>query len=146
MAKIKRKAKKGDTVKIHYTCKLANGIIIDSSHDKEPIMFTVGSKEVIPGLDDAIIGMKIEESKVQKVSAEKAFGPYHNDWVLEVGRDRLPEEWKPEVGLRYEMPREDGKLFTATIKRVSPSTVTLDFNHPMAGKVLLFEITLLEIQ
>ena len=146
MAKMKRKAKKGDSVKVHYTCKLSNGTIIDSSYDKEPIIFKVGSKEVIRGLDDAVIGMRAEESKVQKVSAEKAFGPYHNDWVLEVGRDQLPGEWKPEIGLRYEMPREDGKIFTATITRVSPSTVTLDFNHPMAGKVLLFEITLLEIQ
>jgi peptidylprolyl isomerase len=145
MAKRRVKVRKGDTVKVHYTCRLANGTVIDTSVGTEPLEFTLGDNDVIKGLAEAVAGMKVGESKTATVAAEKAYGPYHDEWVLEVGRDKFTEGWRPEIGLHYEVPREDGQSTTATVTRVSSSSVTLDFNHPMAGKELIFEIRLLEI-
>jgi len=145
MARRRVKVRKGDRVKVHYTCRLANGTVIDTSVGTEPLEFTLGDNDVIKGLEEAVAGMKIGESKSAAVAAEKAYGPYHEEWVLEVGRDTFTEGWSPEIGLHYEVPREDGQSTTATVTRVSSSSVTLDFNHPMAGKGLIFEIHLLEI-
>ena len=144
MAKRRVKIKKGDTVKVQYTCRLENGTAIDSSIGREPLEFTLGKEEVIKGLEEAVAGMKVGESKTVKVSAEKAYGPYHDEWVLEVGRDKLPEGWNPEVGLHFELPLKDGRSSTAVVTHVSQSSVTLDFNHPLAGKGLIFEVSLLE--
>jgi len=145
MAKARTKVKKGDTVKIHYTCKLANGTVIDSSIGREPLEFTLGKDEVIKGLEEAVKGMKISESKISRVPAEKAYGRHHDEWVLDVGRDKFPEDWNPEVGLHFEIPRENSQSSVATVTHVSQSSVTLDFNHPLSGKKLIFEISLLEI-
>lgn len=141
-----KKVKKGDIVRIHYSCKLGNGTLIDSSleHD-EPLQFTVGKGQVIKGLEEAVIGMKTGETRSRKIEAGDAYGLRHEEWVLEVGRDRLPEGWKPEVGLRFEISRENGKTSSATVTKVTESTVTLDFNHPLAGKELIFDISLVEI-
>jgi peptidylprolyl isomerase len=138
------KVRKGDTVRIRYTCRLENGTEIDSSVGREPLEFMLGREEVIKGLEEIVAGMKVRESKTVNVSAEKAYGPYHDEWVIEVGPDKLPEGWKPEVGLRFELPLEEGRFSTALVTRVSESSVTLDFNHPLAGKGLIFEVSLLE--
>lgn len=145
MAKARTKVRKNNRVRIHYTCKLANGTVIDSSTDKEPLEFTLGKGEVIKGLEEAVKGMEVGESRTTRVRAEKAYGRYHNEWVLEVGRDKFPTDWTPEVGLHFEVPREDGQSSVATITGVSQSSVHLDFNHPLAGKELIFEVSLLEI-
>ena len=145
MAKRRVKVRKGDTVKVQYTCRLENGTGIDSSVGREPLEFTLGKEEVIEGLEEIVAGMKAGESKTVNVSAEKAYGPYHDEWVLEVGRDKLPEGWKPEVGLRFELPLEEGRSSTALVTHVSQSSVTLDFTHPLAGKGLIFDVSLLEI-
>jgi peptidylprolyl isomerase len=145
MGKRRMKVRKGDTVRVNYTCKLANGTVIDSSAGVEPLEITLGMSDVIKGLEEAVATMKVGEAKTVTVPADKAYGPYHDEWVLEVGRDKLPEDWNPEIGLHYEIPREKGQSTTATVIRVTQSTVTLDFNHPMAGKELIFEISLLEI-
>ena len=145
MAKRRIKVRKGDTVKVHYTCKLANGTVIDSSIGGEPLELVVGKEDVIKGLDEAVAGMKVGEAKTIRVAAEKAYGLRHDEWVLEVGRDKFTEDWSPEAGLHYEIPRENGQSTTATVTFVSKSSVTLDFNHPLSGKELIFEISLLEI-
>jgi len=145
MARKRVKGRIGDLVKIHYTCKLANGTIIDSSSGKEPLEFTLGKGEVIKALEDAVMGMRVGQSKTVNVPAENAYGPHHVEWVLEMGRDKLPGEWNPEVGLCLEIPREKGESSVATVTYVSQSTVRLDFNHPLAGKALIFEISFLEI-
>jgi len=145
MAKRRVKVSKVDTVNVQYTCRFENGTEIDSSVGREPLEFTLGKEEVIEGLEEVVAGMKAGESKTVNVAAEKAYGPYHDEWVLEVGRDKLPEGWKPEVGLRFELPLEEGRSSTALVTHVSQSSVTLDFNHPLAGKGLIFEVSLLEI-
>ena len=115
-------------VRIHYTCTLANGTVIDSSNGKDPLEFTVGEAEIIQGLEDAVLSMKVGQEKVVTVAAENAYGIRHEEWTINVGRDKLPPEFKAEVGLRYEIPREGGQSSQATVTRVSESTVTLDFN------------------
>ncbi|MDQ7787115.1 MAG: peptidylprolyl isomerase [Thermodesulfovibrionales bacterium] len=142
----KKKVKKGDIVKVHYTCMLPNGTMIDRSPENEPLRFRVGEREVIADLEKAVIGLKAGESKTETVPAGLAYGPYHDEWVLEIPKDKLPAGMKTEVGLRVELPGEDGKSFIAAIKHVSISSVMLDFNHPLAGKDLTFEITMLDIQ
>jgi FKBP-type peptidyl-prolyl cis-trans isomerase 2 len=145
MARKRVKGRKGDLVKIHYTCKLANGTIIDSSSGKEPLEFTLGKGEVIKALEDAVMVMRVGQSKTVNVPAENAYGLHHMEWVLEMGRDKLPGDWNPEVGICLEIPREKGESSKATVTHVSQSTVRLDFNHPLAGKDLIFEISFLEI-
>ena len=145
MARRRVKVREDDTVKVHYTCKLENGTVIDASAAGKPLEFVVGRGDVIKGLDEAVAGMKVGESKAVTVVAEKAYGPRHEEWVLEVARDKFSEDWKPEIGLHYEVPRENGQSTTATVTRVSPSSVTMDFNHPLSGKELIFEVSILEI-
>ena len=145
MARKRIKGRNGDSVKIHYTCKLANGTIIDSSSGKEPLEFILGKGEVIKALEDAVMGMRVGQSKTVNVPAENAYGPHRGEWVLEMGRDKLPGDWNPEVGLCLEIPRGKGESSMATVTHVFESTVRLDFNHPLAGKALIFEISFLEI-
>jgi peptidylprolyl isomerase len=145
MARRRVKVRKDDTVKVHYACKLANGTVIDASAAGKPLEFVVGRGDVIKGLDEAVAGMKVGENNTIRVAAEKAYGPRHEEWVLEVMRDKFSEDWKPEIGLHYEVPRENGQSTTATVIRVSPLSVTLDFNHPLSGQELIFEVSILEI-
>jgi peptidylprolyl isomerase len=145
MARKRVKVRKGDVVRIHYTCKLANGTIIDSSQGQEPLEFTLGKGEIITGLEDTVMGMKVGQSKTAAVAPEKTYGLRHEEWMIDVVRDKLPEDFNPEVGLHYEIPRENGQSSLATVTHVSQSTVTLDFNHPLAGKEMIFEVSLLEI-
>ena len=145
MARKRVKVRKGDMVRIHYTCTLANGTVIDSSNGKDPLEFTVGEAEIIQGLENAVLSMKVGQEKVVTVAAENAYGIRHEEWTINVVRDKLPPEFRAEVGLRYEIPREGGQSSLATVTHVSESTVTLDFNHPLAGKELIFDINLLEI-
>jgi peptidylprolyl isomerase len=145
MARKRVIVRKGDTVRVHYSCTLANGTIIDSSISKEPLEFTVGNGEVLRGLEKTVMGMKVGQTKNTTVAAEQAYGQRHDEWMIDVGIDKLPADFKPEIGLRYEIPRDDGESSFATVTHVSPSTVTLDFNHPLASKELIFEVSVLEI-
>jgi peptidylprolyl isomerase len=138
-------AKPGDTVKVHYTGKLADGTIFDSSLNEEPLDFTIGEGQVIPGFEEAVIGMNPGQSKITKITSDKAYGSYREDMVLVVDRDRLPAEIQPEVGQQMEMRNPDGTGFVLTVKEVGESNVTLDANHPLAGQDLRFDIQLLEI-
>ena len=141
----KKKAKKGDAVKVHYTCRLANGTVMDSSLGDDPLQFHLGREEVIKGLDEAIRGMKEGEEKKFTLTADKAYGMRREEWKLDLPKDKLPEEWPLAVGLNLEIPRDDGKVSVATVTNISEMTVTIDFNHPLAGKDLIFEVSLLEI-
>ena len=137
--------KHGDTVRVHYTGKLTDGTIFDSSLDEEPLEFTLGEGQVIPGFEEAVLGMNPGQSKITKVRADKAYGAYREDMVMVLNRNQLPAHIQPEVGQQIEMRHEDGTAFIVTVMDVSESSVTLDANHPLAGKDLRFDIELLEI-
>lgn len=139
------RAKRGDTVKVHYTSKLADGTVFDTTIDRNPMLFTIGMGQVIPGFEQAVVGMNLGESRTSKVPAEKAYGPYRKEMVVEVDRNLFPVHLEPEVGQQLELGEEDGEPIEVTVTDVSASSVTLDANHPLAGKDVVFDIQLIEI-
>ncbi len=139
------RAKNGDTVKVHYTGKLDDGSVFDTSSASEPLEFTIGQGQIIPGFEQAIIGMSPGESKTVKVSADKAYGQRREEMVLVIDREKFPKHLNPEVGQRLRIPQAGGRTAVVTVTDVSESSITLDGNHPLAGKDLTFDIELVEI-
>jgi peptidylprolyl isomerase len=139
-------AKNGDTVQVHYTGKLADGTVFDSSIGRDPLEFTLGAGQVIPGFDKAVFGMKVGEKKTVTIPANEAYGPVRDDLVVEVPREKLPSELTPEVGQQLVWTRPDGGQQIVTITGVSDNTVIINANHPLAGKDLTFEIELVKIK
>jgi len=140
------KAEKGDTVTVNYIGKLADGTLFDSSEGKEPLKFIIGQQEVIAGFDRAVVGMVTGEKKTVTVSPDDGYGPYHEKLVETVERSLLPDDLELVVGGQLEVTREDGHVMHFFINDLSDSTVTLDANHPLAGKELTFEISMLNVQ
>jgi peptidylprolyl isomerase len=138
-------AKTGDTVKVHYTGKLDDGTVFDTSADREPMQFTIGEGQLIQDFEQAIVGMNPGESKTIQIPSERAYGARDERMVMVVGRNEFPEELEPEVDQRLQVRQQDGQVFAVTVTAVSESKVTLDANHPLAGKDLTFDIQLTEI-
>jgi FKBP-type peptidyl-prolyl cis-trans isomerase 2 len=136
----------GDTVQVNYTGKLADGTVFDSSVGREPLEFTLGADQMIPGFEKAVFGMKVGEKKTVTIPVDEAYGPYRDDLVAEISRERLPSDLTPEVGQQLAVKRSDGATGIVTIISVSDNTVTIDANHPLAGKELTFEIELVKIK
>lgn len=139
------KAEKGDTVKVNYTGKLADGTVFDSSAGKQPLLFIIGRQEVIPGFDLATVGMVRGEKKTVTISSDEAYGPFHEKLVETVELSKLPNDLELSVGGQLEVTREDGQVMYFFINELTDTTVTLDANHPLAGKELTFEIEMLEV-
>ena len=137
-------AKTGDTVKVHYTGKLEDGTPFDSSLDKDPLEFTLGEGRIIPGFEQAVLGMNPGDSKTVDIPANSAYGPYRDDWVMVVEREQIPAEINPQVGQQLQV-RQGEQEYVVQITDVSGSEVTLDRNHPLAGEDLTFDIELMEI-
>ena len=133
-------AKSGDTVKVHYTGKLADGTVFDSSVGSEPYEFTLGQGQTISGFEQAVIGMKVGETQTVTIPIDEAYGPRRDDLIVEIGRDRLSPDINPEVGMQLTSGQG-----TVTIIEVSEKTVKIDANHPLAGQDLTFDIELIEI-
>ena len=138
-------AKQGDTVQIHYTGKLEDGTIFDSSRERHPLRFTLGSGQVIAGFDQAVIGMAAGESRTTKIPVELAYGSRRDDMITTMSRDQLPKEAVPQVGQRLELTQADDSVILVTITAVTDTTLTIDANHPLAGKALTFDIELIGI-
>lgn len=137
--------KQGDTVKVHYTGKLEDGLVFDSSVDREPLEFTIGEGQIIPGFEEAVVGLGPGDSTTTTVPPEKGYGPYRDDLVLSVERARLPEDMDPQVGQRLQSQQDDGETIVFTVTEIGEESITLDANHPLAGKDLVFEIELVGI-
>lgn len=138
-------AKPGDTVKIHYTGKLDDGTVFDSSANREPLEFTLSGGQVIPGFEKAVVGMAPGESKTEKIPMEQAYGPYRQEMVIQVNREQLPPDLDPEVGLQLQIQQPNGQAIPVLVTEVTNGQVTLDANHPLAGEDLTFDIELVEI-
>jgi len=138
-------AKTGDKVKVHYTGKLEDGTIFDSSIERETLEFTIGNKELIPGFEEGVIGMNIGDSKTINIPAQQAYGSYNADMVIDVPSTNFPGDMKPEVGMPLHLHQENGQCIHAIITNIKDTIVTLDANHPLAGKDLIFDIQLVEI-
>lgn len=134
--------KDGDNVKVHYTGKLNDGSVFDSSEGRDPLEFTVGEGQVIPGFEDAVVGMTIGDIKTITIPADQAYGPHHEGMVVEVGKEQLPPEFDPQIGDQLQMQHPSGQVLVVNVTEVSDETITLDGNHPLAGKDLTFDIKL----
>ncbi len=138
-------AKAGDTVKIHYTGTLDDGTQFDSSAGRDPLEFELGAGQVIPGFDQAVEGMSVGESKSVAIPADQAYGEHHPQMVQEVPRTALPPDLEPEVGMGLSARNQDGSEIQLTVTEVSEDKITVDGNHPLAGKVLNFDLELVSI-
>ena len=138
-------AKKGDTVKIHYTGKLKDDTVFDSSLERDPLQFTIGIGEMMPGLEEAVLGMSPGESKTATIPADKAYGPRLKENITKVSRKQFPKDSPPEAGQRLTLQGPEGQTKVVLVTEVSKKQVTLDTNHPLAGEDLVFEIELIEI-
>jgi peptidylprolyl isomerase len=140
-----QQAKQGDTVHVHYKGSLEDGTMFDSSEGAQPLSFTIGSGDVIPGFEEAIVGMAAGDEKTQTIPAEQAYGNRREELVFQVEREQLPADSDVSVGdfLRIGFP--DGRTAAVQVVALDDAAVTLDANHPLAGKTLVFELRLVEI-
>jgi len=138
-------AKNGDTVKVHFTGKLENGEVFGKSVEGQPFEFTLGASQIIPGVEEGILGMEVGEKKTIAVPPEQAYGPKREELVVEVKKTDLPEHIEPAVGEPLRLRRTDGDDIEVFVSDISEDTVTLDGNHPFAGMTLLFDLELVEI-
>lgn len=139
-------AKKGDTVTVHYEGSLKDGTVFDSSRDRDPVSFKLGEGQLIPGFEKAVEGLAPGESTTAEVPPEEGYGPRRDEMVLAVEREQLPDDLDPDVGQQLQMQQPDGNSMVVTVAEVSDSSVTLDANHPLAGKELVFDIELVDIE
>lgn len=139
------KVVKGNNVKVHYTGKLTDETVFDSSREREPLEFTVGAGQMIQGFDEAVEGMEIGESKQVTIPADKAYGPKSEEAMVSVNKSQLPEGLEPQVGMQLEASQPDGRKQLLVIAEVKGEEVVLDGNHPLAGKDLIFDIELMEV-
>lgn len=138
-------AKSGDKVRLHYTGTLTDGTEFDSSNGRDPLEFTVGSGQIIPGLDQAIVGMAVGDKKMVNVAADEAYGQPHPNARQDVPRSEIPDDIPLDVGVQLQMQAPDGQAIPVRVVAVTEETVTLDANHPLAGQDLTFAVELVSI-
>ncbi|MGD9149073.1 MAG: peptidylprolyl isomerase [Desulfobacterales bacterium] len=141
-----KEAQVGDLVSVHYTGKLKNGEVFDSSKDRDPLEFTLGNKELLAGFEDGVVGMKAGQSKSVTLEPENAFGDRREDLLLKLPKKEFPQHITPSVGLQLRLSNAEGKEMTVVITEVGEESVTLDGNHPLSGQTVVFDIELLEIK
>lgn len=139
-------AHKGDTVTVHYTGKLDDGQVFDSSRQRDPLEFEVGSGQVIPGFDRAVEGLEVGESIEVRLEPEEGYGQPRDDLFVDVERNQFPTDSEPEVGQTVQVQVSPGENRVATITEIEAESITLDLNHPLAGHALTFDLELVEIK
>jgi FKBP-type peptidyl-prolyl cis-trans isomerase 2 len=135
----------GDRVRVHYTGKLEDGTVFDTSRESDPLEFELGGGMVIPGFDEGVSGMEKGETRTIEIEPEDAYGQHHDELMFEVPREKFPDDYEPREGDKLQIPRDDGTPATFFVMEVKDGNVVLDANHPLAGKKLFFEIELVEI-
>lgn len=138
-------ASNGDNVRIHYTGRLHDGTVFDTSENRDPLGFELGAGQVIPGFEEAVQGMEPGQRQTVTVAAEKAYGPRRDDLVLSFPREQLPEGVDPEPGQQLQMQTQEGQAVQVTVRDATEEALILDANHPLAGHDLTFDIELVEI-
>ena len=135
----------GSKVKVHYTGTFDDGEVFDTSREAQPFEFEVGTGQVIPGFDKALIGMKVGDTKQVRLPEEEAYGPYNQEMVFDADPSQFEEGLTPEIGQQFQTQMQDGTPLLLTVKSVEDGKITLDANHPMAGKALNFDLEVIEI-
>ena len=140
-----QKAESGNTVKVHYKGTLDDGSVFDSSEGRDPLEFKIGSGALIPGFEDGVIGMAVDEKKTVNIPAAEAYGDHNEELIINVPVAEVPPDLNPQVGQNLQIQNADGQTHIVIVQEISESEIKLDANHPLAGKDLTFEIELLEI-
>lgn len=138
-------AKHGDTVRIHYTGRLTDGTRFDSSDGRDPLEFQLGSGQIIQGLDEQVQGMNVGDKQTLTIPADAAYGPHRPEGVQSVPRSQIPDGVDTSVGARLQATGSDGRAMTLTVIDNTEDAVTVDANHPLAGKDLVFDVELVEV-
>jgi len=138
--------KENDTVKVHYTGKLEDGQVFDSSLEREPLEVTLGQGMLIPGFEKGIVSMKVDEKKTIKIPKGEAYGEVQKELFQPVPKENLPQEIKPEVGMGLMSTNPDGSERQLRVAEVNDDHIVVDANHPLAGKDLTFDLELVEIK
>lgn len=139
------KVKKGDTIRVHYAGKLEDGKEFDSSLNRQPLQFEVGAGSVINGFEDAVIGLQQGEKKTVTIQPEEGYGHYDENLLVEMPKKSVPEGITPEVGMRLQIVNQQKQALPVVVTEILDESIKLDANHPLAGKVLSFDIEVVEI-
>ena len=138
-------AQSGDTVRVHYTGRLDDETVFDSSEGREPLAFTLGSGQVVPGFERAVTGMEVGQTQTVRMEPDEAYGDRRDELVLTVPHDAFPSDVAPQAGQHLQLGLQGGGALDARVTEVGEDAVTLDANHPLAGQALTFDVTLVEI-
>ena len=138
-------AQNGNTIKVHYTGKLNDGTVFDSSEGRDPLEFTIGSGQVIPGFDKGVIDMQLKERKNIVIACGDAYGQRNENLVFDFPKDQIPPDMDPQIGDTLQLMQENGQPVVVTVAQLNEETLSLDANHPLAGEDLTFDVELVEI-
>ncbi len=138
-------AKDGDAVKVHYTGKLSDGTVFDSSEGREPLAVELGAGQVIPGFEKGLLGMAVGESKTITIEPDEAYGHKREDLIVDVDKGNFPEHITPTIGEHLQVKQPDGSVINVQITKIEGEKVTLDANHPLAGQTLVFDVEMVAI-
>jgi peptidylprolyl isomerase len=139
-------AKEGDTIQVHYTGTLKDGTVFDTSQDREPLEFTLGNGDVIPGFEKAVLGLAVGEKRKVEIPCDEAYGPHASELMMAIDRSQFPADQELTVGQTIPARLSSGPTLRSTIVEISETQVTLDANHPLAGEDLTFDIELVSIR
>ncbi len=141
-----RYARVGDTVLVQFSGKLEDGTLFDFSTKKKPLCFKIGNGDVIQGIDDAVIGMKLNQEKVIHITSDNAYGSIEKELIITIEKDKLPNDLEIQLNQELQIPNEDGNPINVRVTNISERNIELDGNHPLAGKNLIFDLMLIEIK
>lgn len=139
------KVKQNDTVELHYTGKLEDGQVFDSSVQREPLKVTLGQGMLIPGFENGIIGMEVNEKKTINIPKTEAYGEVREELFHKIEKEQLPQDIEPKVGMGLVAQNEDGSERQLRVSEVQDNFIIVDANHPLAGKDLVFDLELIAI-
>ncbi len=139
------RVRRGNTVKIKLTGILEDGTVFQSNTEENPLTVKIGEGDVVPGVEESLISMRVGAKKRIKVTADKGYGPRLKELVVEIERGKLPPEFVPHIGEEIYIPQEIGEPIQFRVKEISDDKITFDANHPLAGKTLVYEIEVLEV-
>ncbi|PWN07239.1 FKBP-type peptidyl-prolyl cis-trans isomerase [Rhodohalobacter mucosus] len=139
------KVKDGDTVKVHYTGTLDNGEVFDTSENREPLEFTLGQGQLIPGFEKAVTGLAVGDSTTVDIPSKEAYGDVREDLIISVPKSQLPDDIEPQVGMQLQVNQPDGQPVPVRVTEIGDENLTLDANHPLAGQDLSFKIEVVDV-
>ncbi len=139
------RAAKQDTVKVHYKGTLSDGTVFDESPEDRPLHFIIGRQEVIPGFEEAVMGMSQDESKTVTIPCDKAYGQTKPELIEQIDRSLIGDEVELQVGGQLQITNADGSVLAVMVREITEDQVTLDANHPLADKELIFEIRMVDV-